>query len=304
MRLRIEEVVTTGVISEARAAVLTIAPFDQAATAIPKDIGEGKGDLVGFSADSTPVRIPAGTIDGEVLIRDSASTAGVKFGSLGGNQRLVILPFDGGGAAIVPDTKVGIPWLLTQMLVEEWMILELSGAASYFEVLMCVDSYANFPATPLDDLVGIHLGYTRPKLNNENKAQATSVDWNDKTIENDKHIIAIASGYLGALTFSGAGLDDMKHGSNSRFTNVDTDINYKVEIDGTGTPDTFKWSDDGGSTWDATTVAITGADQDLNNGVTIRFGATTGHTATNAWTWTCRKITATQVVVAILGTPV
>lgn len=51
-------------------------------------------------------------------------------------------------------------------------------------------------------------------------------------------------------------------------------------------PNTFKWSDDGGSTWDATGVAITGSAQDLNNGVTVTFGATTGHRKDDYWTFT------------------
>jgi len=58
---------------------------------------------------------------------------------------------------------------------------------------------------------------------------------------------------------------------------------YKVQIDGTGSPNTFKWSDDGGSSWDATGVSITGLDQTLNNGVTIRFDSTIGHTLNDYW---------------------
>ena len=48
----------------------------------------------------------------------------------------------------------------------------------------------------------------------------------------------------------------------------------------------LKWSDDGGSTWDATLVAIDGTAQALNNGITVTFGETTGHTATDNWTFT------------------
>ncbi len=88
---------------------------------------------------------------------------------------------------------------------------------------------------------------------------------------------------VGSVTFSGTGLDDATSGGT--FTGTST-LNYKVEIDGTGTPDTFKWSDDGGTTWDATGVAITGSAQTLNHGVTITFGATTGHTLADAWTFT------------------
>ena len=89
---------------------------------------------------------------------------------------------------------------------------------------------------------------------------------------------------VGAVTFTGSGLDDMTAGTT--FTG-DSVTNYKVEIDGTGTPDTFKWSDDGGSTWNVETVSMTGSAQTLSNGVTITFAATTGHTLADYWEFTC-----------------
>jgi len=56
-----------------------------------------------------------------------------------------------------------------------------------------------------------------------------------------------------------------------------------VEIDGTGTPDTFKWSYSDylsypPSSWNATGVPITGDIQDLTAGIKILFSNTTGHT--------------------------
>ena len=60
-------------------------------------------------------------------------------------------------------------------------------------------------------------------------------------------------------------------------------VYYRVQIDETGTPDTFSWSNTGDTTWDATGVAITGAAQVLENNVSVTFAATTGHTDTNYW---------------------
>ena len=54
--------------------------------------------------------------------------------------------------------------------------------------------------------------------------------------------------------------------------------------------DTFKWSDDGGDTWDATGVTITGSDQILNEGVTVTFVADDGHTLTDYWTFSTSAI--------------
>ncbi len=58
---------------------------------------------------------------------------------------------------------------------------------------------------------------------------------------------------------------------------------YRVQIDSIGSIDTFKWSDDGGSTWDVSGIQITGGWQDLNNGVKVRFDEVSGHTLTDYW---------------------
>ena len=80
------------------------------------------------------------------------------------------------------------------------------------------------------------------------------------------------------LTFSGNGLNDASSGG--PYTLTGTAI-YTVIIDHVGTPDTFKWNRNGGSF--TTGVAITGAAQALNDGITIKFGATTGHNLGDQW---------------------
>lgn len=62
-----------------------------------------------------------------------------------------------------------------------------------------------------------------------------------------------------------------------------TDVRYKIEIDGAGAPDTFKWSKDDGATYEATLVPITGVSQVLDSGIEVTFGATTGHTIGDYW---------------------
>tara|TARA_B100000902_G_scaffold79326_1_gene84001 strand:- start:6628 stop:9810 length:3183 start_codon:yes stop_codon:yes gene_type:complete len=61
---------------------------------------------------------------------------------------------------------------------------------------------------------------------------------------------------------------------------------YYVKIDGTGTPDTFSWSKDNFSSTEATGVAITGNEQTLDNGIKVKFTATTGHTQNDVWSGT------------------
>lgn len=83
-------------------------------------------------------------------------------------------------------------------------------------------------------------------------------------------------------TFTGSGLDDLTVGGTYDGT---TSKSFRVKIDATGTPDTFTWSNDGGSTWEAAGVAITGSQQTLEDGVSVTFGATTGHTLNDRWDW-------------------
>lgn len=83
-------------------------------------------------------------------------------------------------------------------------------------------------------------------------------------------------------TFTGSGLNDITVGGT--YTG-DSNATYQVVIDGESTPDTFKWSNDNGSSFEATTVAVTGSAQTLENGITITFAATTGHTSTEYWTF-------------------
>ena len=65
----------------------------------------------------------------------------------------------------------------------------------------------------------------------------------------------------------------------SGYSVVDGSTIYSFEIDGIGSPNTFKWGHTSFLTniaWQATAVPITGAVQALNNGVTVRFSNTTG----------------------------
>jgi len=78
--------------------------------------------------------------------------------------------------------------------------------------------------------------------------------------------------------FVGTGSNDMTINGN-----LIDELDFVIEIDGTDTPDTFKWSNDGGITWEAIEVSITGANQSLSNGISIRFDSTIGHTLGDVW---------------------
>lgn len=85
------------------------------------------------------------------------------------------------------------------------------------------------------------------------------------------------TGYgLTEILFTGTGAEDLSWVSQSwNGTGVHT---WKVEIDGDGSPNTFKWYYDGGLI--ASNVNILGASQDLDSGtdiITIYFSSATGH---------------------------
>ena len=103
-------------------------------------------------------------------------------------------------------------------------------------------------------------------------------------LSSDYRLDVKAGGVIGAID-PNAVLDDLTAGGTFNGTVAD-DIDYKVEIDANDTPDTFKWSDDGGSTWDAEDVNITGSAQTLNNGITVTFDANDGHTTGDYWEFT------------------
>lgn len=87
-----------------------------------------------------------------------------------------------------------------------------------------------------------------------------------------------------AVVFTGIGLNDATAGGAETSSKGHT---YTIIIDGTA-PDTFKWQVDSGSF--TTGVAITGSVQTLTNGITITFGATTGHTSTDQWVITTTTV--------------
>jgi hypothetical protein len=84
--------------------------------------------------------------------------------------------------------------------------------------------------------------------------------------------------------FNGAGVDDLKVTDDSIYTGDFIKL-YRIEIDGLRNPDydTFKWSDNGGESWEEKEVPITGLRQELNDGIFIRFDNLKGHDLFDIW---------------------
>ncbi len=86
-----------------------------------------------------------------------------------------------------------------------------------------------------------------------------------------------------AASFYGSGSDDCTSGGTYTGDGVKT---FVVEIDDSSVdPNTFRWSNDGGESWESIGVAITGSAQTLEDGIEVTFGSTTGHDGGDRWTF-------------------
>ena len=94
-----------------------------------------------------------------------------------------------------------------------------------------------------------------------------------------------AAGTVTRTQKTGAGSGSMV--SAGTYTGSDT-LNYKVETTSSGDLGTarYRWSDDGGVTWDATAVLTSTSAAALNNGVTVQFGVGAGTDFQNGDYWT------------------
>ncbi len=86
----------------------------------------------------------------------------------------------------------------------------------------------------------------------------------------------------GATVFTGTGINDGVF--SGPYIGSTAGSVFTVQIDGVGTPDTFKWKKDGGA-W-TSLVPITAIKQTLYEGVAITFAQIIGHTLNDIWTVT------------------
>jgi len=102
----------------------------------------------------------------------------------------------------------------------------------------------------------------------------------DATNINEGAISSVQEADIGAPSFSGTGSDDITISGN--YNGVWTNT-LRIKIDGTGTPNTFTWSIDGGSTWEATGVDCSTTDILLQDGIYVKWTSTTGHVLDDYW---------------------
>ncbi len=113
------------------------------------------------------------------------------------------------------------------------------------------------------------------------------------------------TGVIGAATagVGNTGVDDATSGGSFNYSTATT---YTIEIDSGGGagPDAFKWSNDGGATWEQENVTIVaGKAILLENGLTISFAAASGHDVGDTWTVACTGQVVSDTALALNSTP-
>lgn len=90
-------------------------------------------------------------------------------------------------------------------------------------------------------------------------------------------------------TFTGTGLNDAEF--TGHYNGTGSNKSFYVKIDSShGNDDTFKWSTDNFATTEASLITITGDDQTLEDGISVKFNATSGHTVDDQWVGTASPV--------------
>ena len=88
---------------------------------------------------------------------------------------------------------------------------------------------------------------------------------------------------ISSPSFTGTGLNDASF--TGHYNGTTSNKVFYVKIDSShGNDDTFKWSTDNFVTTEASLITITGDDQALEDGISVKFNATSGHTVNDQWT--------------------
>ncbi len=104
----------------------------------------------------------------------------------------------------------------------------------------------------------------------------------DGTTLHEGTVASAQEAAIGAVVFSGVGLDDLTLSGNYNGT-IEDDLVVQIEDD-SASPELFKVSFDGGSTWALTGQECSVTGTAIGYGIIATFGATTGHTNTENWT--------------------
>jgi hypothetical protein len=116
----------------------------------------------------------------------------------------------------------------------------------------------------------------------------TDSPWRTDTLSRSDLVVYNYDTTAGPVFFTGTGLNDLTSGGT--FTGA-ANRSFRIQIDGVDTPDTFSWLKSAPTQTipDATLVPISAGTTTLIEGMTITFGATTGHTVGDRWDFITKR---------------
>jgi len=122
-------------------------------------------------------------------------------------------------------------------------------------------------------------------IENESWLHEGYITWADSEMDRIKvdmvpRVVDYGTPGISTTLFNGSGLDDC---SSSGTFSGSVSKRFRIQVDSVGATDTFKWSNDGGKTWESTSVNMTASAQILEEGIEVIFTATTGHTVDDYW---------------------
>lgn len=102
-------------------------------------------------------------------------------------------------------------------------------------------------------------------------------------------------------TDNSPGLNDATYSGTIIYPSFPNVVVFTVTIEFAGSPDVFSWTETGASNASGSSVAIDGTAQSLADGISIQFGATTGHSFGDQWVYTISPAVISPLAVYING---
>jgi len=189
--------------------------------------------------------------------------------------QLLIMDANGAILQVLPNAN--------QVLVGRPTLTSLDLNAGPLEAtLMTKDFFVDSPSgvLPGNRMLWINAINMYGEFGDVNGIYSSTRYWIDPTAAG-AGIYGLGNYTFSAITFTGSGLDDLTY-DQTAFTGL-KDVTYTVTIDSTGGTDTFSWTDTLGNS--NTNVPCSVTPIILSDNMAITFGAVTGHTLGEEWTF-------------------
>lgn len=250
-------------------AILPISVYCQSPQAFKYQaiVRDNSGNIIQNQTVGVRVSIHEETISGTIIYQESFSEITNQFG---------LLNLEIGTGTPTIGTFSAINWGSSPKFLET--AIDASGGTSY--VSMGTSELLSVPYA----LYSGATGDTSRWRNNGNSIYYNTGNVGIGTTNPQGELHVNNPAVWDGVTFTGTGLNDL----NVNYSNYSGSGSktYVAEVTNAGpTPNMFRWSSDYGQTWVSNVpMALSGIN--VNYGITIGFGAISGHTFGDQWTWT------------------